>query len=164
MDEIVSKKADLIDSVFPKMNRFMTGYNLAKVYGNTENRFNLNYLLCGSEGTLAVVSEAKLRLTPLPKYKHLLVVKYESFDDALMDAEILVESDPTAIETIDEKILSLARTDEIYSKIKSFIADENSNSGTKNRPTRTINLIEFSGNNENKLKKRIASILSLIHI
>ena len=144
MDEIVSRKADLIDKIFPKLNRFMTGYNLAKVYGNTENRFNLNYLLCGSEGTLAVVCEAKLRLTQLPKYKHLLVVKYESFDDALRDAEILVESDPTAIETIDEKILSLARTDEIYNKIKSFIADETDNSGRKIRPTRTINLIAVS--------------------
>ena len=162
VDEIVSRKADLIDRIFPKMNRFMTGYNLAKVYGNTENRFNLNYLLCGSEGTLAVVCEAKLRLTQLPKYKHLLVVKYESFDDALRDAEILVESDPTAIETIDEKILSLARTDEIYNKIKSFIADETDNSGTKTRPTRTINLIEFSGNNKNKLEKRIASLCKII--
>ena len=162
MDEIVSRKADLIDRIFPKMNRFMTGYNLAKVYGNTENRFNLNYLLCGSEGTLAVVCEAKLRLTQLPKYKHLLVVKYESFDDALRDAEILVASDPTAIETIDEKILSLARTDEIYNKIKSFIADETVNSGTKTRPTRTINLIEFSSNNEKKLAKRIASLCKII--
>ncbi|GIT73843.1 MAG: hypothetical protein Ct9H300mP28_36570 [Pseudomonadota bacterium] len=148
--------------MFPKMNRFMTGYNLAKVYGNTENRFNLNYLLCGSEGTLALVCEAKLRLTQLPKYKHLLLVKYESFDDALRDAEMLVESDPTAIETIDEKIFSLARTDEIFHKIKSFIADETDNSGAKTRPTRTINLIEFSGNNKNKLEQRIASLCKII--
>ncbi len=164
VEEIVSRKAELIDKIFPKMNRFMTGYNLAKVYGNTENRFNLNYLLCGSEGTLAVVCEAKLRLTKLPKYKHLLVVKYENFDDALRDAEILVESDPAAIETIDEKILSLARTDEIYNKIKSFIADETDNSGRKIRPTRTINLIEFSGNNKIKLEHRIKSLCKIIEL
>ena len=164
VEEIVSRKAELIDKVFPKMNRFMTGYNLAKVYGNTENQFNLNYLLCGSEGTLAVVCEAKLRLTKLPKYKHLLVVKYENFDDALSDAGILVESDPAAIETIDEKILSLARTDEIYNKIKSFIADETDNSGRTMRPTRTINLIEFSGNNKNKLEQRIKSLCKIIEL
>ena len=162
VDDIVSRKADLINKVFPKMNRFMTGYNLAKVYDNTENRFNLNYLLCGSEGTLAVVCEAKLRLTRLPKYKHLLLIKYENFDDALSDAEILVESDPSAIETIDEKILSLAKTDEIYNKIKSFIADETDNSGEKIRPTRTINLIEFSGNNKNKLEQRIESLSKIV--
>ena len=164
VEEIVSRKAELIDKVFPKMNRFMTGYNLAKVYGNTENRFNLNYLLCGSEGTLAVVCEAKLRLTKLPKYKYLLVVKYENFDDALSDAEILVESDPAAIETIDEKILSLAKTDEIYNKIKSFIADETDNSGRTMRPTGTINLVEFSGNNKNKLERRIKSLCEIIEL
>ena len=164
VEEIVSRKAELIDKVFPKMNRFMTGYNLAKVYGNTENRFNLNYLLCGSEGTLAVVCEAKLRLTKLPKYKYLLVVKYENFDDALSDAEILVESDPAAIETIDEKILSLAKTDEIYNKIKSFIADETDNSGRTMRPTGSINLVEFSGNNKNKLERRIKSLCKIIEL
>ncbi len=156
VDDIVSKKGDIIDKIFPKMNRFMTGYNLAKVFGNPENLFNLNYLICGSEGTLAVVCEAKLRLTKIPKYKFLLVMKYESFDDALSDAEVLVESDPAAIETIDEKILSLAKTDEIYNKIKLFIADEKDNSGTIIRPTRTINLVEFSGNNKTKLEQRIA--------
>ena len=74
----------------------------------------------------------------------------------------MVASDPAAIETIDEKILSLARSDEIYNKIKSFIADEADNSGTKTRPTRTINLIEFSGNNKNKLEQRIASLCKII--
>ena len=162
VDEIVSKKADLIDRIFPRMNRFMTGYNLAKVFDNPENRFNLNYLLCGSEGTLAVVCEAKLRLTKIPKYKHLLVLKYESFDDALRDAEILVESEPAAIETIDEKILSLARTDEIYNKIKSFIADEKTNSGKRTRPTRTINLVEFSGNNKIKMERRISFLCKVV--
>ena len=78
-----------------------------------EKKFNLNYLLSGSEGTLAIVGEAKLRLTPLPKYKFLSVVKYEFFNDALLDAEKLLGYDPVAIETIDEKVLSLAKTDEI---------------------------------------------------
>jgi len=67
----------------------------------------------------------------LPKYKRLLVVKYEHFDDALRDAQILVENDPAAIETIDEKILSLAKEDEIYLKIKDFIVDEKQKSGKK---------------------------------
>jgi len=66
-------------------------------------------LLSGSEGTLAVVSKAKLRLTPLPKHKSLLVVKYETFDDALSDAEMLLKSDPAAIETIERKNTELGK-------------------------------------------------------
>ena len=34
VDQVVSDKAVLIEDVFPKMSRFMTGYNLAKVYDN----------------------------------------------------------------------------------------------------------------------------------
>ena len=162
VDQIVHEKADLIEEVFPKMSRFMTGYNLAKVYGNSGKNFNLNYLLSGSEGTLAVVSELKLRLTALPKYKRLLVLKYEHFDDALRDAQILVENDPAAIETIDEKILSLAKEDEIYLKIKDFIADEKLKSGKKIRPTRTISLLEFCGNNKTKLEKQVSALCKII--
>ena len=162
VDQIVSEKAKLIKAIFPKMSRFMTGYNLAKVYGNSTKRFNLNYLLSGSEGTLAVVSRAKLRLTPLPKKKSLLVIKYESFDDALCDAEELVKSNPTAIETIDEKILNLAKEDQIYFKIKDFIADEKGKSGRKKRPTRTINLLEFCGSSKNNLEKQVAGICKII--
>jgi len=162
VDQVVSEKTNLIQEVFPKMSRFMTGYNLAKVYGNSENFFNLNYLLSGSEGTLAVVSKAKLRLTPLPKHKSLLVVKYETFDDALSDAEMLLKSDPAAIETIDEKILNLAKEDEIYLKIKDFVADEKGKSGRKKRPTRTINLVEFCGSNKNHLEKQVTALCKTI--
>ena len=162
VDQVVSEKTNLIQEVFPKMSRFMTGYNLAKVYGNSKNLFNLNYLLSGSEGTLAVVSKAKLRLTPLPKHKSLLVVKYETFDDALSDAEMLLKSDPAAIETIDEKILSLAKEDELYLKIKDFVAGEKGKSGIKKRPTRTINLVEFCGSNKNHLEKQVTALCKTI--
>ena len=162
VDRVVKEKANLIEEVFPKMSRFMTGYNLAKVYGNSEKKFNLNYLLSGSEGTLAIVSEVKLRLTPLPKYNQLLVVKYEIFDDALRDAKNLLEHDPAAIETIDEKILGLAKKDEIYPKIKDFIADEIVISDKKNRSTGSISLIEFCGNNKKKLEKQINSLCQKI--
>ena len=162
VDKVVSEKTDLIQEVFPKMSRFMTGYNLAKVYGNSENNFNLNYLLSGSEGTLAVVSKAKLRLTPLPKHKILLVVKYKTFDDALSDAEMLLKFDPAAIESIDEKILSLAKGDEIYLKIKDFVADEKGKSGRKKRPTRTISLVEFCGSDKNNLEKQVTELCKTI--
>ncbi len=101
VDEIVSQKQDLIAEIFPKMTRFMTGYNLAKVYSPARDTFNLNWILTGSEGTLAVVTEAKLKLTKIPQHKRLLALHYHCFDDALQAASNLLESEPAAIETID---------------------------------------------------------------
>lgn len=146
VDEIVTTKQDLIQKKFPKMPRFMTGYNLAKVYSE-DNTFNLNWILAGSEGTLAVITEAKLKLTPIPKYKKLLAIHYNCFNDALFAAEILLAFAPAAIETIDEKILSLARQDEIYEKVKDFILG-----------ARAINLVEFIGDNLEELEQKVTQI------
>ena len=105
--------------MFPKMTRFMSGYNLAMVYEQPE-RFNLNFLLAGSEGTLAFLSSMKLKLTPIPSFKALLIIKYKEFNHALMAAQELVSLEPAAIETIDQTILNLAREDQIWHKVGSF--------------------------------------------
>ena len=67
---IVINNKDLIENTFPKLTRFLSGYNLAHVI-DEDGKFNLNYLIAGSEGTLAFVSELKIRLCPIPKRKHL---------------------------------------------------------------------------------------------
>lgn len=145
VDEIVTSKREAIAKTFPKMPRFMTGYNLAKVYQN--DNFNLNWILAGSEGTLAVITEAKLKLTPLPKYKQLLAIHYRCFDDALSAAETLLASEPAAIETIDEKILELAKQDEIYHQVKKFIAD-----------AKALNLVEFTGESIEEIQHQVSQI------
>ena len=156
VDTIVTCKAKLIEKQFPKMSRFLTGYNLAKVYSEKRDRFNLNNLLAGSEGTLVTLSEAKLKLTPIPKYKHLIVLKYKSFNDALKEAQLLLQHEPAAIETIDEKVLDLAKGDAIYHHIRDFIADE------EWATTRAINLVEFTGNNARKLEQSVRKLCRTI--
>lgn len=151
VDQIVSSKRELIEQTFPKMPRFMTGYNLAKVYPQGENNFNLNWILAGSEGTLGVISEAKLKLTPIPKYKKLLAIHYSCFDDALQAAQTILKLEPAAIETIDEKILKLSKQDEIYYYVKEFIAD-----------AKAINLVEFVGDNLEQLQQQVSHICQLI--
>jgi FAD/FMN-containing dehydrogenase/Fe-S oxidoreductase len=145
VDEIVTSKREIIAQTFPKMPRFMTGYNLAKVY--QQDVFNLNWILAGSEGTLAVITEAKLKLTPLPKYKQLLAIHYRCFDDALSAAETLLASEPAAIETIDEKILDLAKQDAIYYQVKDFVAD-----------AKALNLVEFTGETLQEIQDKVSQI------
>jgi FAD/FMN-containing dehydrogenase/Fe-S oxidoreductase len=151
VDEIVTSKKDLIEQTFPKMPRFMTGYNLAKVYSQKRDSFDLNRILAGSEGTLAVITEAKLKLTKISKFKELLVIHYSCFDDALLAAEALLKLEPAAIETIDEKILDLAKQDEIYPRVREFIAD-----------AKVINLVEFTGDNLDQLQKKISQLINII--
>ena len=144
VDDIVTSKGNLIADIFPKMTRFMTGYNLAKVYSADEGSFNLNWLLAGSEGTLAVITQAKLKLTKIPVVKQLLALHYNCLDDALQSAATLLKSEPGAIETIDEKILALAKQDQIYYYVKDFIGD-----------AQAINLVEFVAESSTEIENKI---------
>ncbi|CZG13751.1 sn-glycerol-3-phosphate dehydrogenase subunit C [Legionella pneumophila] len=147
LDKTAQEHRGAIDRQLPKLHRFVTGYNLAKIYSDDGKRFNANYILAGSEGTLAYVTKIKLKLTNIPKYKCLFVVLYPSFSDALEHAKHLVAFEPEAIETMDGTILNLAKTDIIYHSLKSFLC-----SGS-NAPIDAINLIEFVANDKKVLSQ-----------
>ena len=140
VDDVVTRRRELIAEVFPRLRRFMTGYNLAMVRDEAAGTFDLCRLLAGSEGTLALTAEAKLRLTPIPSHRRLIVVKYATFDDALADAGDIVRADPGAIETLDETVLDLARQDVIWRRVADALED-----GPDAPRTRAINLVEFEG-------------------
>ena len=138
VDGIVTSKQELIEQRFPKLTRFLTGYNLAHVY-TEDGLFNLNALIAGSEGTLAVVTGIKVKLTPLPTVKRLIVAKYVRFDDSLRAATLLVQANPTAIETVDDTILTLARQDVVWDRVGKFFSQPDDDR------VKSINLIEFAG-------------------
>lgn len=62
----------------PKLNRFLTGYDLRHVFNDEMTEFDLTRILTGSEGTLAFITEARLDITRLPKVRRLVNVKYDS--------------------------------------------------------------------------------------
>src|SRR5690606_2673675 len=152
VDEIVTQKKRLIEEQFPKIPRFLTGYNLAHVRRDN-SPFTLNPLIAGSEGTLAFVTEAKLRVMPIPAYKRLIAIRYATFDDALKSAELLVAADPSAIETVDDTILALAREDVIWERV-SHLLQEPADSYTA-----AINLVEFSGNDFDVVQGKIDELV-----
>ncbi|HNW55186.1 MAG TPA: FAD-binding oxidoreductase, partial [Bacteroidales bacterium] len=64
--------------------------------------FNPAKLICGSEGTLAFITEAKLNLIPVPKQKSALIcVHFETLEQSLQANLMALKHQPTAIELID---------------------------------------------------------------
>lgn len=133
------------------MPRSPSGYNLRQVLPVNSTSFNLVPLLCGSEGTLGIVVGARLRLTPIPKYKRLLVLRYARFDDALSSAIRLVHANPSAIETIDENILQLVRSDTLWHSLRHLLTDDGN--------TRAINLVEFVGDDDRELETKLQNLI-----
>ncbi|PIE18881.1 MAG: hypothetical protein CSA66_03645 [Proteobacteria bacterium] len=157
--ELVRVLDDAQDDIardWPKLTRYLTGYNLAQVRDRERGLFDLAMLIAGAEGTLATITEATLRVTPIPDARTLLVLKYGAFEDALASAGLLVASDPSAIETIDETVLDLARDDVIYDgPVRGYIDD------APGAPaTRTINLVEFEGPDPVAIKTKVDTLLT----
>ena len=138
VDTIQREQADLIAAHFPKLNRCLTGYDLAHIRDD-RGRFNLNSILCGSEGTLALIAEAKLNVVPIPKYSALVNVRYGSFDAALRDAQELMKFGAASIETVDSKVLGLAQDDVVWESVRQYFPEDEGERATG------VNLVEFVG-------------------
>ncbi|WP_237886432.1 D-2-hydroxyglutarate dehydrogenase YdiJ [Pseudomonas sp. PGPR40] len=150
--QIQETQADLIESVFPKLNRCLTGYDLAHLR-DEHGRFNLNSVLCGAEGSLGYIVEAKLNVLPIPKYSVLVNVRYASFMDALRDANALLAHKPLSIETVDSKVLLLAMKDIVWHSVAEYFPSD------AERATLGINLVEFSGEDLTQVNARVASFV-----
>ncbi|MGE8064399.1 D-2-hydroxyglutarate dehydrogenase YdiJ [Pseudomonas sp. NPDC089569] len=149
---IHSDKADLIEARFPRLNRCLTGYDLAHIRGD-DGRFNLNSVMCGAEGSLGFVVQAELNVLPIPEYSVLVNVRYASFMDALRDARSLLEHKPLSIETVDSKVLLLAMKDIVWHSVAEYFPQD------PERPTLGINLVEFSGDDLAQVEGRVAAFV-----
>ena len=79
-----------------------------KVVKNSSG-YSLKDLIVGSEGTLAVVTRAILKLIPLPKYTVSLLVPFASVDEAMaMVPRLLTFGSPTAIEYVSKECIDYA--------------------------------------------------------
>ena len=137
--KICKDNREQIDQRFPKLNRFLTGYDLKNVWDEQLEQFDLSRILTGSEGTLAVITEAKLNITPLPTCRMMVNIKYDSFVSALRHAPDLVKTNATVVETVDSKVLNLAKEDIIWHSVSSLITD------VPGKEIDGLNMVEFAG-------------------
>jgi FAD/FMN-containing dehydrogenase/Fe-S oxidoreductase len=128
-DEVAAHR-DAIAARFPRILRRVSGYNLdefvpglpvrADGWVDDPWRFNLARLIVGSEGTLAAVTSAELRVVPVPKAQGLVVLSFASIPAALNDLAEIVATRPAAVEMLDRMILDLAAKNPLYSKKVTF--------------------------------------------
>jgi Fe-S oxidoreductase len=84
------------------------GYNL-DCFVNPDVPFNLTKMMVGSEGTLGVVLEAKVRLVPLPKAKVVMAIQFAELLEALEATPAILAHNPSAVEVMDGFILGNTR-------------------------------------------------------
>jgi FAD/FMN-containing dehydrogenase/Fe-S oxidoreductase len=127
--DVVARHAPLIRERFPKTVRRNAGYGLDMVLFAMEragwrdgepltdrvlDEVNLAHLLCGSEGTLAVTLGVHVKLHRKPAAKGLAVLGFASLDEAIASVPAILETDPTAVELLDDTVIDLARANAEY--------------------------------------------------
>lgn len=151
LESCETHRQTILDS-FPKLNRFLTGYDLRHVFSDDMQTFDLTRILTGSEGTLAVITEAKLNITPIPEVRRLVNVKYDAFDSALRNAPFMVEAQALSVETVDSKVLNLAREDIVWHSVSELITD------VPDKTLLGLNIVEFCGDDEALIDRQVASL------
>ncbi len=103
--DLVGRNLQLIRTEFGRFSRQVSGYSLEHLL--PENGFNVARFLAGTEGTLAVISEATVRLAPDPKHTVLVALGYSTMPEAADDAPLIVRHSPTAAEGLDRRIVDV---------------------------------------------------------
>ncbi|MCA2413130.1 D-2-hydroxyglutarate dehydrogenase YdiJ [Vibrio chemaguriensis] len=155
-EEVCRDKRQQILDKFPPLNRFLTGYDLKNAINDKSEEFDVTRILCGSEGTLAFITEAKLNLTRIPTTRRLVNVKYDSFDSALRNAPLMVEAEALSVETVDAKVLNLAREDIVWHSVKHAISD------VRVKEMQGINFVEFADSHSDDIEDKVERLLSIL--
>jgi FAD/FMN-containing dehydrogenase/Fe-S oxidoreductase len=146
--------AQEIDRRFPKILRRVGGYNLdefipQRLVESNGFQFNLARLLVGSEGTLGLTVEAKLKLIELPRAKATLVVQFNALLQALAATPLILRYGPAAVEVVDKYVLDSTKLNPEANRLRHFLQGD----------PEAILLIEFYGEEPADLPPRLSALL-----
>ncbi len=152
---IIEENREEIIARYPKVMRRVAGYNLDEfvsesglpAFPDEDNSrpFNIAKLIVGSEGTLATVVEAKLKIVPLPKMTALSVVHFDDLIDAMRATNEALQCKPAAVEVVDKVVLDLTKNSIEYSRLRTFLQGD----------PEAILIIEFYGDSSEELQTKI---------
>ena len=151
LDTCLGKRQQILDK-FPRLNRFLTGYDLENTLNEDLSALDISRVITGSEGSLVFVAEAKVNITPIATFKALVNVKYNSFESALRHAPSMVAAKATSVETVDSNVLNLAKQDIIWHSVESLITE------VEGKTVLGLNMVEYNSNDQADIEQKIATL------
>lgn len=131
LKRLLGQSAEIINSSYPKVSKNSCGYRLDAAI---KHGFEPHKVIAASEGTLALVASARLRILDLPQHRFLLVLGFEDLLAAVRAVPAILESSPVALEMLDATVLALE----------------------KNAETGCLLYVEFAGDNRANVEAQMA--------
>ena len=134
-----------IEARYPKIMRRVSGYNLDEFLD--PDPFNLARIVVGSEGTLCTITEAKVKLEPLPNATGVAALHFEDIFQACDATSAIIEHGPAAVEFIDDMIIRQTRASLGLKRYIEFLQGD---------PGGLV-LVEFFGDSESEVRSKLES-------
>ena len=135
-----------IERRYPKILRRVGGYNLDEF--TKPQSFNMSRMIVGSEGTLATVLEARLRVISLPRARVLGVVQFEDLIDSMRAVAPILETGPAAVELVDRMILEQTRGSIALSGARGWVEGD----------PKAVLVVEYFGDSSDELTTRLDAL------
>lgn len=145
---LLSRRASLIASHQSKSLVNRCGYHLQGVL--TDDHLDLSRLLVGSEGTLALITEATVATQPLPKHRGVALLLFDRLESAAKAVLEILPMAPSACDLMDRRHLSLARESTVQYDL--MIPAQ----------TEAALLIEYDGDTQSAVREKLAQVIDRI--
>jgi FAD/FMN-containing dehydrogenase len=106
--ELIEAHYDEIKAAQPHVSKNSAGYYLWNVWDRETGIFDLNKLLCGSQGTLALTTEVELGLVQVPKYSKMVVMYLPTIARLGEVVDTIMQYEPESFESYDDYSMKLA--------------------------------------------------------
>jgi FAD/FMN-containing dehydrogenase/Fe-S oxidoreductase len=156
LDDLLAFNSLQIAERFPPgLLKRWPGYGLARA---VEQPGNLIPILCGSEGTLAGIFSAEIKISKLPAERGVGLIFFESVAEAMQATEALLDLKPAAIEHVDRPLFDQTRGQRDFSAVRALL-------DLDAQPCASILIVEFFEGAQDKLaqmQKRKLGLRQLI--
>ncbi|MBO0694532.1 MAG: FAD-binding oxidoreductase, partial [Verrucomicrobia bacterium] len=130
---IRAKSAEMAERWPPGLIKRWPGYGIERFLRAPSDLTNI---LAGSEGTLAAIFSAELKISPLPREKGLGLIFFESVDEAMQATVELLDLKPAAIEHIDRPLFDQTKSQLHFQAARDLLELDT-------RPCESILIVEF---------------------
>lgn len=144
MAEVLARYARPLREERPFTLKNSSGYDLWRIA--RDGALDLTSLLVGSEGTLGLITEAKVRLWPLPGKTLGGLVYFDDLEKVGPATQIILEFSPTMLEIIERRVLDLARRQK--AELRPYLPEG----------IEAVLFVEFEGAEEAELRDRFARL------
>lgn len=170
MYTLLSKNKELIAKSRPVVSKNSSGYNIWDVM-DAEGNFDLTQVICGAQGTLGMVTQAKLRLVPLPKKQKLYVIFLDHLNQVPMILQDILKLKPSSLEITDDhtfkiylryarEMAKVLGSKGIFAAFKLFLPE--TMLILRHGMPKLVLLIEFEGDETKELNEKMREVNDIV--